>query len=126
MARGLSVKRAQALIAGWGTYGLELSFVENSDGTCVHVEAGSGKPSWAEGEAERRKATPEDLVTLTLGVRYTVCGVWIRCNRGGQEEGGRLTPAFADELLCVQCHAAFGDRADLIFECNRQPEESDE
>ncbi|MFG2001609.1 hypothetical protein ACGFNU_20905 [Spirillospora sp. NPDC048911] len=120
----VTAERANLLIAGWDTFGEELRFVENAGGSTVHVVAGPGTPLWADNEPGR----PMDfdgLVDLTMGAVYTVCGVRVRCNRGGPEEGGRLTDWFADDLLCRRCHTAFGDRADLIFECNRLPDPED-
>lgn len=129
----VTVDRAALLIAAWDTYGEELGFVENADGSCVHVAAGSGKPRWAEhGRPSDSDSGDksfglsfEEILDLEMGAVYTVCGLRVRCNRGGHDEGGRMTNAFRDELLCVRCHRAFGDRADLIFECNRLPDPED-
>jgi hypothetical protein len=121
----VTTQRAARLITGWDTYGEELEFVENASGSTAHVVAGLGRPAWA----DREPPSPIDadlIVDVALGTVYTVCGVRIRCNRGGMDKGGRLTGWFADEKLCQRCHAAFGDRADLIFECNQPPPRDDD
>lgn len=114
----VTAERAALLITGWDTFGEDLRFVENAAGRTVHVVAGLGRPAWA----DHSSGGPVDadlVVDMALGTVYTVCGVRLRCNRGGLDMGGRLTGWFADEKLCQRCHSAFGDRADLIFECNR-------
>ncbi|MGP4027132.1 hypothetical protein [Actinomadura sp. 3N407] len=119
--RTTTSERARVLIDAWDEHGEELQFVENAKGTTVHVVARDRGPTTDSGPTAFGLSF-EHILDLEMGAVYTVCGTRVRCNRGGHEEGGRLTGRFADDLLCVRCHSAFGERADLIFECNPETE----
>ena len=61
----------------------------------------------------------EVLMRTLLGQVWTVCGVGFHRHRGGFERGAALVSHFPDELLCHRCCTAFGDRAVVLFEANR-------
>ena len=111
MARLVLAERAATVLDHLDRGG-DMSFVENAAGTVVHVVA----------EATDEAGEPADpadiMLRLLLGDVLAVCGVTVYRNRGGLEEGGRYTASFPDDLLCQRCHAAFGDRAWLIFDHN--------
>ena len=63
-----------------------------------------------------------DAIALLLGDVWTVCGTRIARHVGGFEHAARHVDHFPDDLLCQPCHAAFGDRAALLFELNQPPD----
>lgn len=129
-----SRQRARDLIAAWDERGIDLEFVQNADGSTVHVVAPDsviipGFDSHPDVDAGHRtwgEILGDSVIDAALGTLTTVCGVQILRNLGGLEEGGRLTDRFDDELLCQRCHAAFGDRGVVIFECNSREQDVEE
>lgn len=124
---GRARTRAQALLDAWQDYGAELRFVQNATGTRVHVLAEPDIPAWARADPPQRRPTIDEITETVVGAVPAVCGVRLRCHRGGLEQGGRRIDDFPDELLCRRCHAGFtalGDAAAaLIFEHNRRPDD---
>jgi hypothetical protein len=57
-------------------------------------------------------------LAFLLGDTWTVCGSRFSRHAGGFEQGAELVSHFLDEQLCPHCHAAFGDRGEVIFEAN--------
>ncbi len=70
------------------------------------------KELFGDGEAER-------MMRFALGEAWAVCGKHIVRHRGGFEASAQLVSHFPDEMLCVPCCEAFGDRSVLIFEANQ-------
>jgi hypothetical protein len=56
---------------------------------------------------------------LASGETWTVCGDRYMRHRDGFESAAQLVGHFPDELLCYECHKAFGDRGEVIFEVNQ-------
>lgn len=99
--------RAATLIALYHAGDLDMTFIASLTDGSVHVAAA---------DADQ----PEhDMIAWALGDTLTVCGRTFSRNVGGVDMGAVLTSWFADSRLCQQCHAAFGDRAALIFEHNK-------
>lgn len=70
----------------------------------------------------------ERLMRFMLGEEWSVCAKKFVRHEHGFESGAQLVSHFPDELLCYDCHKAFGlDHGHLIFEANqddgRDPEE---
>jgi len=107
-------RHAAKLIELFDATGQELRFAESTQGTRVHVVAPA--------ETQPPPATKIDaIVDFGVGACTMVCGVRLTLHKGGLEKGGYLVGYFADERLCVSCHRAFGDRAEIIFENNLPP-----
>lgn len=61
----------------------------------------------------------EIFMRFALGECWSVCAKKFTRHRGGFESGAQLVSHFPDELLCYECHKAFGiDHGHLIFEVN--------
>lgn len=120
--KGKVQARVDALLVDYDARGTWLQFIENADGSKVHVVAPAGEACTPEAYGLAPALGGADVVDWALGVTRTVCGVRVAVNRGGVEAGGRPTAAFRDDALCGACHKAFGDRSVVIFECNPSSE----
>jgi hypothetical protein len=114
---GIRQDRAAALLALYDTGDYDaIRFIRRDDEVhVVSVESGRA--------ARRRRAVlgedAADLVSFALGDTWTVCGTRLQRHTGGFEQGAQLVSHFPDEMLCFECHKAFGvDRGAVIFELN--------
>lgn len=113
---GIRQDRATALLALYdaGDYDA-IRFLRSGDE--VHVVSVESPRS-----ARRRRALlgedGADLLSFALGDTWSVCGTRFQRHTRGFEQGAQLVSHFPDEMLCFECHKAFGDRGAVIFELN--------
>lgn len=62
----------------------------------------------------------EQFMRFALGECWSVCAKRFVRHRNGFESGAQMVSHFPDELLCYECHKAFGvEHGHLIFEVNQ-------
>jgi hypothetical protein len=118
MATGIRAARAAKLIERYERGDYEaIRFIRVADE--VHVLA------LTEDRPARHKrlfgdSEAEQFMRFALGECWSVCAKKFVRHRGGFESGAQLVSHFPDELLCYECHKAFGlEQGHLIFEVNQ-------
>lgn len=99
---------------------LTLEFLRHRVTGTVHVLVPT-EPGWLD-TGEVRPATVKDVLDVSVGVVWALCGYRGRRHLGGQDQGDQLVTVFADTALCGACHRGLGKYQARAFE-HEQPAE---